>query len=122
MVAFDICMIATVKLVRPDELLSLIREAADCPAPYGSADAARERHNVRFWGQSRHDADVLRCLLLTLSGHERLRSIHGYNARHWSDAHAPVEAKMAKSRTSALLSDAFSARCAAPSLPEYICR
>jgi hypothetical protein len=27
-VAFDICMIAAVKLVRPDELLSLIREAA----------------------------------------------------------------------------------------------
>jgi len=26
-------MIATVKLVRPDELLSLIREAADLPGP-----------------------------------------------------------------------------------------
>ena len=33
LVAFDICMIATVKLVRPDELLSLIREAADLPRP-----------------------------------------------------------------------------------------
>ena len=54
MVAFDICMIATVKLVRPDELLSLIREAADLPAHYGPADAARERHNVCFW----HKADI----------------------------------------------------------------
>ena len=24
--------------------------------------------NVRYWGQSGHDADVTRCLLLTLSG------------------------------------------------------
>jgi len=47
-------MIATGKLVRPDELLSLIREAADLPAAYGSADAARERHNVCFW----HKADI----------------------------------------------------------------
>src|SRR5215472_1904537 len=63
-------MIATVKLVRPDELLSLIREAADLPGPsWFSADAARERHmsafgtkrtsaavqcNVRFRGKSRH--------------------------------------------------------------------
>ena len=52
--AFDICMIATVKLVRPDELLSLIQEAADLPAHYGPADAARERHNVCFW----HKADI----------------------------------------------------------------
>ena len=52
--AFDICMIATVKLVRPDELLSLIREAADLPGPlWFFADAARERHNVCFW----HKAD-----------------------------------------------------------------
>jgi hypothetical protein len=27
----------------------------------------------RYWGQSGHDADVTRCLLLTQSGHERLR-------------------------------------------------
>jgi len=47
-------MIATVKLIRPDELLSLIREAADLPAHYGPADAARERHNVCFW----HKADM----------------------------------------------------------------
>jgi hypothetical protein len=42
---FDICMIATVKLVRPDELLSLIREAAD-----HKADITRLISNVRFWG------------------------------------------------------------------------
>jgi hypothetical protein len=78
-------MIATVKLVRPDELLSLIREAADLPGPlWFSADAALERHNVGFWliadiaialtnvcfrGNSGHGGFTASCLLLIQSRH-----------------------------------------------------
>src|SRR5215472_2819567 len=28
--------------------------------------------NVRFWGSSGHDADLMQCLLLTQSGHRRV--------------------------------------------------
>jgi hypothetical protein len=33
------------------------------------ADMLDALANVRFWGQSGHDADVTRCLLMTQSGH-----------------------------------------------------
>ena len=33
------------------------------------ADMLNALTNVRFWGQSGHDADVMRCPLMTQSGH-----------------------------------------------------
>jgi len=33
------------------------------------ADFSAVSDNVRFWGQSGHDATLMRCLLLTQSGH-----------------------------------------------------
>jgi hypothetical protein len=37
------------------------------------ADITTRSTNVRFWGQSGHCLNALRCLLLTQSGHEGLR-------------------------------------------------
>jgi hypothetical protein len=39
------------------------------------ADIPARATDVRFWGQSGHDVDLMRCLLLTQSRHRRLTII-----------------------------------------------
>jgi hypothetical protein len=43
------------------------------------ADIPIRLRNVRFWGQSGHDADVLQCPLLTQSGHSILKIVATQN-------------------------------------------
>ena len=50
----------------------------NCGHDYAGAttpNVIRGNSDVRFWGLSGHDADVLQCPLLTQSGHGRLKIV-----------------------------------------------